>query len=110
METVTIRLEREHLALLKRRAKSIKRSLAALIRELIERDLSSKHLSLYDRAKDLCGCIRGSRGLSAGKMTNSDVRVLKRFKRLDRDGSNEPKPGDSVLKIVKQVKKERRKV
>ncbi len=65
METVTLKMERRHIALLRERAKALGRSKAAIVRELIDEHLSpKKHLSLYEQAKDLCGSVRGSKDLS----------------------------------------------
>ena len=71
METVTVKLERRHVELLKRRAKASGRSQGAVIRELIEQHLGEKRkrLSLHDRARDLCGSISGPRDLSTRKLT-----------------------------------------
>jgi hypothetical protein len=65
METVTLKMERRQIALLKERAKTLGRSQAAIVRDLIDEHLTSKkRLSLYERAKDLCGSVRGSKDLS----------------------------------------------
>jgi predicted DNA-binding protein len=65
METVTLKMERKHIELLKERAKSLGRSQAAVVRDLIEEHLSKKERpSLYDLTKDLCGSLRGPKDLS----------------------------------------------
>jgi predicted DNA-binding protein len=69
METITLKLERKHIALLKGRAKVLGRSKAAVVRELIEQHLSSKRPSLYEQAKDLCGSVRGPKDLSTRPLT-----------------------------------------
>lgn len=70
METVTLKMERKHIAFLKERAKALGRSQAAVVRELIDERLTSKkRLSLYERAKDLCGSVRGSKDLSTRPLT-----------------------------------------
>jgi len=70
METVTLKLERRHIEMLKERARASGRSRAAIVRELIEQHLGKrKRLSLHDRARDLCGSISGPRDLSTRKLT-----------------------------------------
>jgi len=70
METVTLKMERKHIALLKERAKTLGRSRAAVVRDLIDEHLvPKKRLSLYERAKDLCGSVRGSKDLSTRPLT-----------------------------------------
>jgi len=70
METVTLKMERRQIALLKERAKTLGRSQAAIVRDLIDEHLASKkRLSLYERAKDLCGSVRGSKDLSTRPLT-----------------------------------------
>ncbi|HEY5041777.1 MAG TPA: ribbon-helix-helix protein, CopG family [Verrucomicrobiae bacterium] len=70
METVTLKMDRRHIALLKERAKSLGRSQAAIMRDLIDEHLApKKRLSLYERAKDLCGSVRGSKDLSTRPLT-----------------------------------------
>jgi bacterioferritin (cytochrome b1) len=65
METVTLKMERKQIALLKERAKALGRSQAAVIRDLIDEHLSKKERpSLYDLTKDLCGSVRGPKDLS----------------------------------------------
>ena len=65
METVTVKLDRKHVALLRQRAKALSRSQGAIVRDLIEEHLAPKRTSsLLARAKDLCGSVRGSRDLS----------------------------------------------
>jgi len=51
-------------------AKSLGRSQAAIMRDLIDEHLApKKRLSLYERAKDLCGSVRGSKDLSTRPLT-----------------------------------------
>lgn len=71
METVTVKLDRRHIELLKRQARASGRSQGAVIRNLIEQHLGEKRkrLSLHDRARDLCGAISGPRDLSTRKLT-----------------------------------------
>ena len=58
METVTIKMERKHVALLKAQAKVLGRSRAAVVRDLIDQHLAQKKRpSLHDLARDLCGSI-----------------------------------------------------
>ena len=65
METVTLKMDRKHIALLKEQAKTLGRSRAAIVRDLIDQHLANKKRpSLYERAKDLCGSVRGSKDLS----------------------------------------------
>jgi predicted DNA-binding protein len=70
METVSLKMDRKQITLLRERAKALGRSQAAIVRDLIEEHLGSKEkLSLYDRAKDLCGSVRGSKDLSTRPLT-----------------------------------------
>ena len=73
METVTLKMERKQIALLKERAKALGRSQAAIVRDLIDEHLAAnspkKRPSLYERAKDLCGSVRGSKDLSTRPLT-----------------------------------------
>ena len=56
METVTLRLERRHIKLLKDYARALGRSQAAVIRDLIDQYLERKtRVSLHEQVKDLCG-------------------------------------------------------
>lgn len=65
METVTLKMDRRHIQMLKDRAAASGRSTAAVVRELIERHLGPrKRLSLHDRAKDVCGSVSGARDAS----------------------------------------------
>ncbi len=69
METVTLKMDRKHIALLKDQAKTLRRSQAAVVRDLIEQHLApKKRQSLYERAKDLCGSVRGPEDLSTRPM------------------------------------------
>ena len=70
METVTLKMERKHIALLKERAKALGRSRAAVVRDLIDEHLAQKKRpSLHDLAKDLCGSLRGPKDLSTRPLT-----------------------------------------
>ncbi|MGB8370282.1 MAG: ribbon-helix-helix protein, CopG family [Limisphaerales bacterium] len=70
METVTLKMERKHVVLLKERAKALGRSQAAIVRDLIDQHLGNKKRpSLHDLAKDLCGSLRGPKGLSTRPLT-----------------------------------------
>lgn len=65
METVTIKMDRKQITLLKQQAKALGRSQGAIVRELIELHLApQKRPSLYERAEDLCGSVRGPKDLS----------------------------------------------
>jgi len=70
METVTLKMERKHITLLKERAKSLGRSRAAVVRDLIDEHLTKKKRpSLHDLAKDFCGSISGPVDMSTRKLT-----------------------------------------
>ena len=73
METVTLKLERKQVALLRGQAKALKRSQSAIIRDLIDTHLDPKsphkRPSLYDLTKDLCGSVRGPKDLSTRPLT-----------------------------------------
>ena len=70
METVTLKMERKHIALLKEQAKALGRSQAAVVRDLIDRHLAGKKRpSLHDRAKEFCGCVSGPPDMSTRKLT-----------------------------------------
>jgi predicted DNA-binding protein len=70
MQTVTLKMDRQHIALLREQARTLGRSQAAIVRELIEQHLAPKRrLSLYERAKDLCGSVRGPKDLSTRPLT-----------------------------------------
>ena len=70
METLTLKMDRRHITLLKERAKALGRSQAAVVRELIEEHLAQKQRpSLYDLTKDLCGSVRGPKDLSTRPLT-----------------------------------------
>jgi hypothetical protein len=70
METVTLKMERKHITLLKERAKSLGRSRAAVVRDLIDEHLTKKKRpSLYDLTKDLCGSVSGPKDLSTRPLT-----------------------------------------
>jgi hypothetical protein len=70
METVTLKMDMKHIALLREQAKALGRSRAAVVRDLIEQHLApKKRKSLYERAKDLCGSVRGPKDLSTRPLT-----------------------------------------
>jgi len=70
METVTLKMERRQVALLKERAQALGRSRAAVVRDLIDKHLAGKKKpSLYDLTKDLCGSVRGPKDLSTRPLT-----------------------------------------
>ncbi len=70
MQTVTLKMDRRHVALLNERARTLGRSRAAVVRELIDQHLAKKKRpSLYDLTKDLCGSVRGSKDLSTRPLT-----------------------------------------
>jgi hypothetical protein len=70
METVTLKMDRRHIALLKEQAKALKRSQAAIVRDLIDEHLGSKKRpSLHDLARDFCGSVSGPRDMSTRKLT-----------------------------------------
>jgi putative addiction module CopG family antidote len=48
------------------------------------------------------------RDLIRSRQEKEQAELLKRFRQLDGDGSEEAEPTNAVLKIVKRVKKERR--
>ena len=65
MHTLTIKLESEQDAWLRRQAKASKRSKGAIIRELISHQQAVKNGSLGQTLADLRGCLKGSKDLSA---------------------------------------------
>jgi Ribbon-helix-helix protein, copG family len=70
METVTLKLDRKQIALLKERARVLGRSQAAIVRDLIDEHLApKKHASLLERAGELCGSVRGAKDLSTRPLT-----------------------------------------
>ena len=70
MQTVTLKMNRQQVTLLREQAKALGRSQAAIVRDLIEMHLASKKRpSLYERAKDLCGSVRGPKELSTRALT-----------------------------------------
>ena len=70
METVTLKMDRKHVALLKAQAKALGRSQGAIVRDLIDEHLAKKQRpSLYDLTKDLCGSVRGPKDLSTRPLT-----------------------------------------
>jgi hypothetical protein len=69
METVTLKLDKQQVERLKDHARATGRSQAAVVRDLIDRYLGkSGRRSLHDQAKDLCGSVSGSRGMSSRKL------------------------------------------
>ena len=69
METVSFKMDRRHIQRLKDHAKASGRSQAAVVRDLIERHLEpGKRQSLHDRAHDLCGSVRASKGASLRRL------------------------------------------
>jgi hypothetical protein len=70
VETVTLKMDKRHIDLLRERAKALRRSQAAIVRELIDEHLGNKkHPSLHDLARDVCGSISGPRDMSTRKLT-----------------------------------------
>ena len=70
METVTLKMDRKHITLLKERAKSLGRSQAAVVRDLIDEHLAQKKRpSLHDLARDFCGIVSGPADMSTRKLT-----------------------------------------
>ncbi len=70
METVTLKMDRKHIALLKERAKALGRSQASVVRDLIDEHLArKKRPSLHDLAKAYCGSVAGPRDMSTRKLT-----------------------------------------
>ena len=70
METVTLKMDKRHIALLKQEAKALGRSQAAVVRDLIDQHRAQKKRpSLYDLTKDLCGSVRGPKDLSTRPLT-----------------------------------------
>jgi hypothetical protein len=69
METVTLKMDKRQIKLLRERAKVLRRSQAAIVRELIDEHLGSKkQVSLHDLAKEFCGSISGPRDMSTRKL------------------------------------------
>jgi len=70
METITLKMDRKQIALLKERARALRRSQGAIVRDLIDTHLAKKKRpSLLDRAKDICGSVSGPKDLSTRSMT-----------------------------------------
>ena len=70
METVTLKMDRKHIVLLNEHAKSLGRSRAAIVRDLIDEHLpKKKRPSLHDLAKEFCGSLSGPRDMSTRKLT-----------------------------------------
>jgi hypothetical protein len=69
VETITVKMERRQIELLKSHARTRGCSQAAVVRELIEQHLGNgKRPSLHELAKDLCGSFSGPRDLSTRKL------------------------------------------
>ncbi len=69
MQTVTVKMPRRQVALLKDHARARGCSQGAVIRELVEKHLTPRRgLSLHDLAQDLCGSVSGPRDLSTRKL------------------------------------------
>jgi hypothetical protein len=69
METITLKMERRQIELLKNRARARGCSQAAVVRDLIEQHLGNrKRPSLHELAKDLCGSVSGPPELSTRKL------------------------------------------
>jgi hypothetical protein len=69
METVTLKMDRRHVELLKAHAATRGCSQAAVVRELIEAHLDRKtRRSLHDQASDLCGSVDGPQDLSTRQL------------------------------------------
>ena len=73
MDTVTLKLDRRHIQKLRARAAAAGRSQAAIVRDLIDRHLGEQQPSLHDRARDLCGSVKGA--------ADSSTRTLKGYGR-----------------------------
>ena len=72
METLTLRMDKRQINLLREMAKVLHRSQASIVRELIDEHLGSKKRpSLHDLAKDFCGSFSGPRNLSTRKLIRS---------------------------------------
>jgi hypothetical protein len=70
METVTLKMDRRHVQVLKDRAKALGTSQAAVVRELIDQHLDRKaRPSLHELSHDLCGTVRGAKDLSTRPLT-----------------------------------------
>lgn len=69
MQTVTLKMPKRHVQLLKDQARTRGCSQSAVIRDLVERHLTpGKRRSLYELAKDLCGSVAGPKDLSTRKL------------------------------------------
>ena len=64
METVTLKLDRQHVQKLRERSKATGRSQAAVVRELIDQHLGGTRPSLHDQTRDLCGSVAGAKDTS----------------------------------------------
>jgi hypothetical protein len=62
-------MDKRQIKLLRERAKVLRRSQAAIVRELIDEHLGSKkQVSLHDLAMEFCGSISGPRDMSTRKL------------------------------------------
>jgi hypothetical protein len=69
MQTVTVKMDRRHVELLKAHAATRGCSQATVIRDLIEDHLGHKaRPSLHEQASDVCGCVNGPKNLSTRKL------------------------------------------
>jgi len=69
METVTLKMDKRHIKLLNDQAKTLGRSQAAIVRNLIDQHLGRKqHPSLYERAREFCGSVSGPPDMSTRKL------------------------------------------
>ena len=69
MKTVSLKVDRRQLGLLKEQAEAAGTSQSAVMRDLIDRHLGKKQRpSLHDLAKHLCGSLSGSKDLSTRKL------------------------------------------
>jgi hypothetical protein len=69
MDTVTLKMDRRHVQMLKDHAKASGRSQGAVVRDLIDRHLGKKtRRSLHDQASDLCGVVAGSKDASTRRL------------------------------------------
>jgi hypothetical protein len=69
METITLKLDGHHIQRLKDHAKATGRSQGAVVRDLIEKHLGDRKVSLHDRARDLCGSVSVARNASTRRLT-----------------------------------------
>jgi hypothetical protein len=70
METMTLKLTRRHVQLVRDRARASGQSQAAVVRDLIDRHLApTDRPSLHDQARDLCGSISAAPDTSTRSLT-----------------------------------------